>query len=221
MITNGENVNIQIAHSKESEKRAVRYRSAITVALYGLQDRFIQGANADQSLGRRRSGCLVKSDASAVKAATVYVSPILPQGAAIQGIPVGNGSCCAQSNAGLDNEYPEHVDDTWIPGEPPQSLIPPEPFEPVIPSISDEAQLYMQILDPSLIADLEFDAWFNHVPEQPDSGTFDPALLDFTPLTFDGHQNREEGFMSPHLGRQWTEREMGDGSDVPALTKEA
>ncbi|RSL75267.1 hypothetical protein CEP51_011026 [Fusarium floridanum] len=79
MITNGEKYacescirghRVAQCQHTESGKRAVRYRSAIIVARYGPRDRFIQGVNADQPLGRQRSDCLVKSDASVVRAAT-------------------------------------------------------------------------------------------------------------------------------------------------------
>ncbi|RSM00639.1 hypothetical protein CDV31_011688 [Fusarium ambrosium] len=202
MITNGEKYacescirghRVAQCQHTESGKRAVRYRSAIIVARYGPRDRFIQGVNADQPLGRQRSNCLVKSDAS-----------VRIQDAAIQRITGGSGTCCAQTDVGLNNEYSEDVNDTWIPVNGPPHETPQSPtwsglWEPDLQPISDEQdQFNMQIFDPSLSADPNVDPWFDyldHLPEQSYTDPiFDPALLDLTPLTLDGPENHQGTF---------------------------
>ncbi|RSL75260.1 hypothetical protein CEP51_011027 [Fusarium floridanum] len=116
------------------------------------------------------------------------------QEAAIQRITGGSGTCCAQTDVGLEDEYSEDVNDTWIPDNGPPHETPQLPawsglWEPDLQPISDEQdQFNMEIFDPSLTSDPNFDPWFNHLPEQPDTDvTFDTALLDLTPLTFENH----------------------------------
>ncbi|RSL48834.1 hypothetical protein CEP53_009392 [Fusarium sp. AF-6] len=126
------------------------------------------------------------------------------QEAAMQRITGGSGTCCAQTDVGLNNEYSEDVNDTWIPVNGPPLETPQSPdwsglWEPDLQPISDEQdQFNMEFFDPSLTSDPNVDPWFDyldHLPEQSYTDPiFDPALLDLTPLTFDGRENHQGTF---------------------------